>query len=118
MKELATRYITQPGEISHSNYYACFYVLLERQEMETLVVPQRLNSAYIIIDTEKCKGCRFCFSVCPKGIIGVATQINQSGYTPVVVVDGKARECTGCISCAIMCPETAITVYRHNSEPH
>lgn len=79
-----------------------------------MAVPQRLNSAYIIIDTERCKGCCFCLSVCPKKMIGLASYINQRGDTPAIVIEEKAHECTGCAVCAIMCPDTAISVYRRN----
>ena len=79
-----------------------------------LVVSQHLNSAYLVIDAERCKGCRYCVSACPLGIIGLAAHINQNGYIPAEVIKEKAYKCTGCISCAIMCPDTAISVYRHN----
>ena len=75
-------------------------------------MPQRLDSAYIIIDAERCKGCSLCISVCPKKIIRLATHLNQMGYTPAVVIEEKSSECTGCTVCAIMCPDTAISVYR------
>ena len=64
----------------------------------------------VIIDTERCKGCRYCISVCPKKIIVLATHINQSGSIPAVVISEKAGECIGCLACARMCPDTAITI--------
>ena len=70
------------------------------------------GQAYVVIDTERCKGCRLCMFVCPKNIIGLASQINHSGYTPVVVIEEKADECTGCVACALMCPDAAISIYR------
>lgn len=73
------------------------------------------NSAYVIIQSERCKGCLLCMPVCPKGIIGPASYINIGGYTPVEVIAEKAAECTGCTACAIMCPDTVISVYRRNS---
>ena len=79
---------------------------------ETLVAPRRRDSAYIIIDTERCKGCCLCISACPKGIIGLASHIDQMGHTPAAVIEEKVHECTGCTVCAIMCPDTAISVYR------
>ena len=82
--------------------------------MEILVVSRNLNPAYIIIDTERCKGCHLCISVCPREVIGLASHINQKGYTPAVVLEEKAPECTGCTVCAMMCPDTAISVYRHS----
>ena len=82
-----------------------------------MVVAQRISSAYIIIDAERCKGCRLCISVCPKEIIGLASHINEKGYLPAVVLEEKAPECTGCTVCAMMCPDTAISVYRHSSVP-
>jgi len=77
----------------------------------------RLKSAYIYIQSERCKGCRFCMPVCPKGVIGSASRINQAGYTPAVVIEEKANECTGCTACAIMCPDVAISIYRRNMAP-
>lgn len=74
-----------------------------------MVVTQRSVLAYAVIDTEKCKGCRFCISVCARKSIGLAPRINQNGYIPAAIV---ADGCTGCINCAIMCPEAAIAVYR------
>ena len=75
------------------------------------------GQAYVVIDTERCKGCCFCIFACPKRIIGLASHINQSGYTPVVIIEEKADECTGCIACAIMCPDTAISIYRREMAP-
>lgn len=60
----------------------------------------------IIIDTERCKGCGLCISVCPKNNIHVSEQSNKSGYFPAEC-DG---DCTGCAVCAIMCPEAVIEV--------
>jgi 2-oxoglutarate ferredoxin oxidoreductase subunit delta len=77
-----------------------------------LAVSQRIKSAYIVIDAERCKGCRYCISVCPREIIGTAAHINQNGYTPAAVKAEKAAECTGCSACATMCPDAAITIYR------
>ncbi len=82
-----------------------------------MVVAQRISSAYIIIDAERCKGCCLCISVCPKEIIGLASHINEKGYLPAVVLEEKAHDCTGCTACAMMCPDTAISVYRHNRVP-
>jgi len=78
-----------------------------------MVVLARPKSAYIVINTERCKGCRLCLHFCPKEIIGLASQVNKTGYIPAEVIAEKAYECTGCAACAIMCPDTAITVYRH-----
>jgi len=71
--------------------------------------------AYIIIDTERCKGCRFCVAVCPVSIIRMETSLNKGGYTPATIDPKKSSECTGCSACATMCPEAAIAVYRRDS---
>jgi len=75
---------------------------------------RHFNSAYIVIAEERCKGCYLCLPVCPKGIIGSASHISHTGYTPAVVIEEKLNECTGCLACAIMCPDTAISVYHRN----
>jgi 2-oxoglutarate ferredoxin oxidoreductase subunit delta len=86
---------------------------------KSLVSTKHLRTAYIIIDTERCKGCRYCISVCPQKIIALATGLNNSGYTPAFVIEDD-QKCTGCLACATMCPEAAISVYRRTgpaSEP-
>jgi len=62
----------------------------------------------IIIDTERCKGCGLCISVCPKKGIVISTQSNKSGYFPAQRGDD---DCTGCAMCAIICPEAVIQVF-------
>lgn len=63
----------------------------------------------IIIDAERCKGCRLCVDVCPKGSIGISKRSNKNGYFPAEITNSH---CTGCAMCAIICPETIIEVYR------
>ena len=65
----------------------------------------------IVIDTERCKGCELCVSVCPQHVIRVASTFNAKGYHPAALAD-PAGACTGCAVCAIICPDTAITVFR------
>jgi len=71
---------------------------------------------FIRIDTEQCKGCYLCESVCPLGLISVSDKVNQRGYYPAYYSEeGKAVEehqCKGCALCAIVCPDIAIEVYR------
>jgi 2-oxoglutarate ferredoxin oxidoreductase subunit delta len=82
----------------------------------------------IIINTERCKGCGLCVTVCPKGGITISKQSNKSGYFPAQSVPSEARgeqgrivdgannlDCTGCAVCAIICPDAAIEVYREDN---
>jgi len=79
-----------------------------------MVAVTRLKSSYVVIDTERCKGCHLCIAFCPKGVLQSASHINRMGYTPAEVKEEKAHECTGCGICAMMCPDVAITVHRLN----
>jgi 2-oxoglutarate ferredoxin oxidoreductase subunit delta len=63
----------------------------------------------IIINTERCKGCGLCISVCPKGCIVISRQSNKSGYFPAETAN---TDCTGCAACAIICPDVVIKVFR------
>ncbi|NIP23262.1 MAG: 4Fe-4S dicluster domain-containing protein [Phycisphaerae bacterium] len=63
----------------------------------------------IIINTERCKGCGLCVSVCPKNSIIISKKSNKSGYFPAEVFND---ECTGCGLCALICPDVVIRVFR------
>ena len=66
--------------------------------------------ANIEVAKNRCKGCRLCILNCPKGIIGIGSEVNALGYFTAVQTD--ASQCNACTLCANMCPDTAISVYR------
>ena len=70
----------------------------------------------IALDSESCKGCYLCISVCPEKVIAVSDKLNQKGYYPAQFIEAAAddadRKCIGCATCAVICPDVAIEVYR------
>lgn len=68
----------------------------------------------VVFDTEKCKGCGLCPTVCPKKIIILGEEINSRGYHPAQVTDMEA--CIGCGFCYEICPDTVITVYKEDKK--
>ena len=68
----------------------------------------------IKIDTERCKGCGLCVSVCPKGHIVLSGTPNKLGHFPAETTDPL---CTGCCMCALICPDVAIRVFRDVAKP-
>ena len=66
-------------------------------------------TAKATFNTELCKGCELCASVCPKHIVASDTTVtNRKGYHPAGVIDMAA--CIACASCAKICPDSIITV--------
>lgn len=66
------------------------------------------------IDSDQCKGCGLCVSVCPKDVLELSNQINTKGYYPVY--QARAEDCIACAMCCIMCPDVAITIVKINEE--
>lgn len=67
--------------------------------------------AKININSDRCKGCGLCASVCPKQIIVIDKQErNKKGYYTASCADYD--RCVGCAMCAMMCPDCVITVER------
>ncbi|PKM92846.1 MAG: hypothetical protein CVU80_01260 [Elusimicrobia bacterium HGW-Elusimicrobia-4] len=62
------------------------------------------------INSEKCKGCLLCVSVCPEKCIMVSDKINKSGHKFVVFTENE--KCKSCGFCFLMCPDVAIEVAR------
>ncbi len=70
----------------------------------------------VVINSDRCKGCELCTTVCPQGVLEVADFFNARGYRPAHLVD-PGGACTGCAICAVICPDSAITVYRLPARP-
>ncbi|MFA4842450.1 MAG: 4Fe-4S dicluster domain-containing protein [Candidatus Omnitrophota bacterium] len=64
----------------------------------------------ITINSDKCKGCLLCISVCPKGLIAKTKKLNKLGVNFVEFRDNG--ECAGCSMCAVICPDCCIEVLR------
>ncbi|TRZ95577.1 ferredoxin family protein [bacterium] len=64
----------------------------------------------ININSQECKGCLLCVSVCPRGLITADVKLNKKGLRPVRIK--KEGECLGCAVCAIICPDVCIEVYK------
>jgi len=71
-------------------------------------VDRMYETIKIFIDPERCKGCEYCCSVCPKQIIRLSNDYNSKGYH--YAIPRSDKECSGCRFCAIMCPEIAIEI--------
>ena len=68
-------------------------------------------AAKVTFNTERCKGCELCTTVCPKHIVVIdASVTNRKGYHPAAVKEMEL--CIGCASCAKICPDSIITVER------
>ena len=65
----------------------------------------------IVVETNRCKGCELCTTVCPQDVLVMGDSFNARGYKPVVLVDPE-NKCTGCALCAVICPDAVITVFR------
>lgn len=67
----------------------------------------------VAIDTQVCKGCGLCVSVCPAKVLALdANAVNAKGYHPSSVRDPKG--CIACAMCATVCPDSAIRVEKED----
>ena len=66
----------------------------------------KVPKGYLYLLEDVCKGCGFCYTFCPKGVLAQAEHFNAKGYHPPEVVDAEA--CVMCRFCEAVCPEFAI----------
>ncbi|MFQ6618872.1 MAG: ferredoxin family protein [Fidelibacterota bacterium] len=81
-------------------------------DIETIKIPK--GEIHIVKD--RCKGCGFCVTYCPKDVLGLSEEFNKKGYHPPKVV--KENTCVNCKLCELICPEFAIySILMEESEP-
>lgn len=64
----------------------------------------------IVVNQERCKGCRLCVVACPTNVLSMSKQVNAKGYNYAIMENADA--CIGCASCGIVCPDGCISVYK------
>jgi len=60
------------------------------------------------IDTDGCKGCGLCVTVCPKKVLEISDTVNVKGYFSAY--QARPEDCIFCAICCTMCPDVAITI--------
>ena len=71
--------------------------------------------AYLhVIDSDRCKGCGLCVTVCPKKVLEISDKVNAKGYFPAF--QARPDDCIHCSACCIMCPDVAITITKTVAE--
>jgi 2-oxoglutarate ferredoxin oxidoreductase subunit delta len=68
-----------------------------------------------IVDSERCKGCGLCVSVCPKNVLEITGIVNAKGHFPVY--QARPDDCIHCTMCCIMCPDVAISIVETQKQP-
>ena len=70
----------------------------------------------VLVDPDRCKGCRLCVLACPTASLRIGTALNRLGYHPAEFLPDTG--CTACGLCFYACPEpAAITVAAKSAPP-
>ena len=71
-------------------------------DIDAIQVPRGI----VTIFEDRCKGCGYCITFCPRHVLNLASRFNVKGYHPPEVI--RADDCVNCRFCEIICPEFAI----------
>ncbi|MFT4071354.1 MAG: 4Fe-4S binding protein [Dysgonamonadaceae bacterium] len=66
---------------------------------------------YVVVNTERCKGCDLCVVACPCDVLVLHEhEVNNKGYHYVYMKNEDA--CIGCANCGYICPDGCLTIYK------
>jgi len=60
------------------------------------------------VNTDNCKACDVCVSVCPSGVLGMVYEVKSTLGAMISIEHPEA--CIGCSECELSCPDFAIYV--------
>ena len=69
---------------------------------------ENVNNAPVWVNTNNCKACDLCVSVCPSGVLGMIYD-STSTLGAMISID-HPEACIGCNECELTCPDFAIYV--------
>jgi 2-oxoglutarate ferredoxin oxidoreductase subunit delta len=72
-----------------------------------------MNKRYRVeIDSEGCKGCKYCINFCPAKCLTLSKEFNNKGVHYAIFMEdgGGNKKCNGCGVCYIVCPDYCIKV--------
>lgn len=70
---------------------------------------------YVVVDTDKCKGCDLCVVSCPTDVLELEPrEVNDRGYHYVYMKN--PNDCIGCANCGYVCPDACLTISRRESD--
>lgn len=69
---------------------------------------ENVNNAPVWVNTNNCKACDICVSVCPSGVLGMKYD-STSTLGAMISID-HPEACIGCNECELTCPDFAIYV--------
>jgi 2-oxoglutarate ferredoxin oxidoreductase subunit delta len=75
----------------------------------------KLRDVDIILIEDRCKGCSYCITFCPRKVFEESKKINQIGIHPPRIKDSSL--CVGCGVCEDICPDFAIFLMDKGTSP-
>ena len=66
------------------------------------------NNRVLVIDRDRCKGCKICVSVCPHDAIFMSSYKSERGYRFPI----ENTACIACKKCVYACPDFAISLHK------
>ncbi|MBI5116446.1 4Fe-4S dicluster domain-containing protein [Candidatus Poribacteria bacterium] len=60
----------------------------------------------VVVIEERCKGCEYCITYCPRDVLRLSKSFNAKGYHFPEVADES--QCVNCHFCEVLCPDFAI----------